>query len=169
MTHARLVSGASNGLVQAELTEPLRANGETFLEPGVVLVGRGTSTEERLFVRFDQVVLKNGSIEAIDAHACDKKHKIVGLKGSKVGKRVLNIAGSIGLGFIGGMAEGLQETKGQQGVVIKKPTLKNSLLNATSTTALEQSRNLMGGLKNKNQIIEVSAGTEICVIIGRTQ
>jgi len=163
---ARLVSGASNGLVRAELAETVRSNGETLFEEGTVLVGSGSSTEERLLVVFNQAVFRDGTVAPIQAQACDVSDKIVGLKGSKLGNKAVNIAGSIGLGFLGGFSEGLQDTHGQQGAVVRPPTLKNALLNATATTALEQSKNLMSDLKEKRPVIEVPAGQEICVIFG---
>lgn len=166
MIRAVLVSGASNGLVRAEVKERLIAGGEMLLEEGTILVGQGNSTEERLMVHFQQAVFRDGTFGAIDGHACDGADKIVGLKGSKIGNRALNIAGSIGLGFVGGLTEGLQDTQGQQGVLVRPPSMKNALLNATATTALEQSRNLMGELKDRRSIIEVPQGTPICVIFG---
>lgn len=161
---AKLTGGASNGPVRAEVTKELAVNGEPKIPSGAVLVGSGSSSEERLKVNFDQVVFKDGTIAQFSAVACDKSDKIPGLKGSLVGNKALNIAGSIGLGFIGGFSEGLQETQGQQGAVVRKASIKNALLNATATTALEQSQNLMSDLKSRTPIIEVPEGTDICVI-----
>ncbi len=166
MVSARLVSGASNGLIRAELTEVLSQNGESLLEEGTVLVGQGSSNEERLMVAFSQAVFRDGTVANVQAQACDNSDKIVGLKGSKIGNKVVNIAGSIGLGFVGGFSEGLQDTQGQQGVAIRPPSLKNALLNATATTALEQSKNLMSDLKEQRPVIEVPSGESICVIFG---
>ena len=166
MVNATLVSGASNGLVRAELTDSLVQSGESLLEEGTVLVGQGSSTEERLFVSFAQAVFRDGSIANIEAQACDRSDKIVGLKGSKLGNKLANIIGSIGLGFVGGFSEGLQETQGQQGVAVRTPSLKNALLNGTATTALEQSKNLMSDLKEQRPVIEVQANEPICVIFG---
>ncbi|MBI4403623.1 MAG: TrbI/VirB10 family protein [Deltaproteobacteria bacterium] len=164
MLWAKLLNGASNGLVRAEVTEGLSVNGETKIPAGALLVGNGNSTEERLFIHFNQVVFKDGTMGSVDGQACDKSDKIVGLKGSKVGNKAIQIAGSIGLGFLGGFSEGLQDSEGQQGAVVKKPTLKNALLNATATTALEQSKELMSDLKNRVPILEVPEGTPLCVI-----
>lgn len=166
MGEAVLVTGASNGLVHAELLSGISAGGTTELEPGVLLVGKANSTAERLMVQFSQAVFSDGTMGDINAHACDAEDRIVGLKGSNVAIKALNIAGSIGLGLIGGLAEGLQETHGQQGAVVKDPTIKNALLNATSRTALEQSGNLMSDLQGRKPLIEVPAGKKICVIFG---
>lgn len=169
LVKASLVSGASNGPAKAKLEEALTVNGDVILESGAVLVGRGTSTEERLLVAFSQVVFRDGTFGNIQAQACDASDQIVGLKGSKVGTVAWNIAGSVGLGFVGGLSEGLQDKHGQQGVAVRPPTVRNALLHATSTTALEQSRNLMSDLKQRKPIIEVPAGTSICVLFGGGQ
>jgi|GEM_PF-871382 len=166
MAEARLVSGASNGLIRAELTETLSQSGESLLDEGTILVGQGSSNEDRLNVAFTQAVFRDGTVANIQAQACDRSDKIVGLKGSKIGNKAINIAGSIGLGFIGGFSEGLQDTQGQQGVAVRPPSLKNALLNATATSALEQSKNLMSDLKEQRPVIEVPAGESICVIFG---
>lgn len=166
MAEARLVSGASNGLIRAELTETLSQSGESLLEEGTVLVGQGSSNEDRLMVAFSQAVFRDGTVANIQGQACDRSDKIVGLKGSKIGNKAINIAGSIGLGFVGGFSEGLQDTQGQQGVAVRPSSLKNALLNATATSALEQSKNLMSDLKEQRPVIEVPAGEPICVIFG---
>ncbi len=169
MAEARLVSGASNGLIRAELIETLSQSGESLLEEGTILVGQGSSNEDRLIVAFSQAVFRDGTVSNIQAQACDRSDKIVGLKGSKLGNKAVNIAGSIGLGFVGGFSAGLQDTQGQQGVAVRPPSIKNALLNATATTALEQSKNLMSDLKEQRPVIEVSAGETICVIFGGGQ
>ncbi len=169
MLKAVLLSGASNGLVRAEVKEALTVNGDTFIEEGSTLLGNGSSSEERLFVGFSQVIFKDGTFGQVQAQACDRSDQIVGLKGSKIGTKTMNIIGSIGLGFVGGMAQGLQDSQGQQGAVVRPPSVKNALLNATSMTALQQSNELMSDLKNKQPIIEVPATTEICVIFGGGQ
>jgi hypothetical protein len=166
MVEGRLVSGASNGFIRAEITETLSQNGETLLEEGTILVGQGTSNEDRLMVGFSQAVLRDGTVASVQAQACDRSDKIVGLKGSKLGNKAVNIIGSIGLGFVGGFSEGLQDTQGQQGVAVRSPSIRNALLNATGATALEQSKNLMSDLKEQRPVIEVPAGEPIYVIFG---
>lgn len=166
MLWAKLASGASNGLVRAEVTEGLAVAGEQAIPPGAVLVGRGSSTDERLLIHFSQVVFKDASIGNISAEACDKEDKIVGLKGSKVGSKALNLAGSIGLGFVAGLSEGYQDSQAELGGVVHQPSMKNALLNGTATAALQQSQNLMSDLKNRNPILEVPANTDLCVIFG---
>lgn len=164
MMEAKLISGASNGLVRAQVSKTLYANGDVLIPEGSFLVGMGSSSEDRLFIRFNQVVFKDGTFGSLNAEACDKSDKIVGLKGSKVGNKSLQLTGSLGLGFLGGFATVLQDTEGQRGTVITKPSLKNALLNGTATAALEESKNMMSDLKNRVPIIEVREGTSICVI-----
>lgn len=161
---AVLVTGASNGPVRVETTEALRIQGETLIPAGATLLGSGQSTEERLMVRFTQVVFKDGSFENIQAQAADAEDRTVGLRGSRVGKYAMKYATAVGLNFVGGMAEGLQdrEVVGQQ--VVAKPTAQNALLNGASKTSLEMAKEAMTDLKNTAPIIQISAGQEIFVI-----
>ena len=166
---AILITGASNGTVKAETTEALRIQGETLIPAGATLIGTGQSTEERLMVRFTQVVFKDGSFENIQAQAADAEDKTVGLRGSRVGKYAMKYATAIGLNFVGGMAEGLQdrEVVGQQ--VVTKPTVQNALLNGTSKATLEMANETMTDLKNSAPIIQISAGQSIFVIFENGQ
>ena len=161
---AILVTGASNGPTRVETTEALRVQGETLIPEGSVLLGVGQSTEERLIVRFTQVVFKDGSFENISAQAADAEDKTVGLPGSKVGKVAMKYAAAVGLNFVGGMTEALQdrEVVGQQ--VMTRPTAKNALLNGTSKATLEMATDTMTDLRNKAPIIQIEAGKEILVI-----
>lgn len=166
---AILITGASNGPVKVETTEALRIQGETLIPAGATLIGTGQSTEERLMVRFTQVVFKDGTFENIQAQAADAEDKTVGLRGSRVGKYAMKYATAIGLNFVGGMAEGLQdrEVVGQQ--VITKPDAKNALLNGTSKATLEMANETMTDLKNSAPIIQISAGQNIFVIFENGQ
>jgi type IV secretory pathway VirB10-like protein len=169
LVKAVLVTGASNGPVRAETTEALRIQGETLIPIGATLLGTGQSTEDRLMVRFSQVVFKDGSFENIQAQAADVEDKTVGLKGSKVGKYAIKYATAIGFNFVGGMAEGLQEREvvGQQ--VVTKPTAKNALLNGTSKATLEMANETMNDLKNSAPIIQIKSGQEIFIIFENGQ
>ena len=60
LVRAVLATGAANGAVRADLREPVRVNGEVLIDEGATLVGMGTSTEDRLFVKFTEVVFKDG-------------------------------------------------------------------------------------------------------------
>ncbi len=164
LVKAVLITGASNGPIRAQTTEALRIQGETLIPAGATLLGSGQSTDERLMVRFNQIVFKDGSFENIQAQAADSEDKTVGLRGSRVGKYAMKYATAIGLNFVGGMAEGLQdrEVVGQQ--VVTKPTAQNALLNGASKATLEMANETMTDLKNTAPIIQISAGQEIFVI-----
>jgi len=166
LVKGQLLSGASNGLVKAKLLEAVVIDGERLVEPGTIAMGNGSSTEERLFVKFSKLIYRDGTLDSIQADACDESDKTPGLKGSKVGQYALKLAAGIGLNFAGGLAEGLQETQGQQGALVKPPTVKNALLNGASRAALEQSRDTMSDLKSKQPLIEVPEQTEIYILFG---
>lgn len=164
---ARLVSGASNGPVKATLTDAIYVNGDPVVEEGTVLLGTGASTEERLFVRFSKLVFRDGRVEKIAAEAADQSDKIAGLKGSKIGNHALRLAGSIGLNFISGMSEVLQDQHtNPMGMPVKETSLKNALLNGTEKASMEEAGDILSGLKDARPIIEVPAGTSIYVLIG---
>lgn len=164
MIKAILITGASNGPVRAEVTQDLRVQGERFIPAGATLLGVGQSTEERLMIRFNQVVYKDGSFENVQAQAADKEDQTVGLKGSRVGRYAMKYATAIGLNFVGGMAEGLQDREivGQQ--VVTKPDAKNALLNGTSKATYEMANETMTDLKNSAPVIQIPAGQEILVM-----
>lgn len=161
---ATLLTGASNGPIRAEVIEGLNINGEPLIEEGTILLGSGQSGEDRLSIRFSQMLFKDGGFESIDAQACDGDDKIAGLKGSRVGNQALKLAGGIGLNFAGGMGAVLQDTTGINGAIIQRPTLKNALLNGAATASLEQSKEMMSDLRNKPPVIEVPEGTSIYVL-----
>jgi len=137
ITRAELVTGASNGLTKAILKDDVKVNGEVLIEAGSTILGRGASTENRLFVSFTKVIHKDSDVSQIEAEAADVSDKTLGLKGSKLASRSIKIAANVGLKFLAGASEALQETEGQQGATIRKPTMKNAMLNGTAQAALE--------------------------------
>jgi type IV secretory pathway VirB10-like protein len=164
MVKARLLSGASNGPVRAEVSEALTWNGEPLLPAGTILLGAGSSSEDRLNIQFTQMVFPDGSFQIAQANACDASDKIPGLKGSKLGNYALKLGASIALDFAGGLSQGLQSQKSGIGVTYAKPTVKNALLNGAATASLNQSKQIMSNLQNQVPVIEVPEGTEIYVL-----
>lgn len=164
MIKAILVTGASNGPVRTEITEPLRIQGEILLPVGATLLGTGQSTEDRLMIRFTQVIFKDGSFDTIQAQAVDIEDKMVGLKGSRLGKYAFKYATAIGLNFVGGLTEGLQEREvlGQQ--VVTKTNAKNALLNGANKATIELANETMTGIKNSASEIQIPAGQNILII-----
>lgn len=164
MIKAVLLSGASNGPVRAEITEGLTIAGERVVEEGAILLGQGQSGDDRLSIRFSQMVYKDGAVETIDAQGCDASDKIPGIKGSKIGGQALRLATGIGLTFVGGMADVLQDSSGQNGTVVRAPTLKNAMLNGAATAALDQSREILANTRNKPPVIEIPSGTSLFIL-----
>ncbi len=161
---ARLVSGGSNGIVKASLIETLSLNGEVLVESGSVLVGNGSSTDDRLLIDFGKMVLKDGSVQTVRAQACDVSDQMVGIKGSQVSKYGTQLAAGIGLNFAGGLAAGLQETTVQNGIATRKTDLRNAALNGAATASVEQSKEILEKWKQQKSVIQVKSGTEICLI-----
>ena len=166
MIEATLVSGASNGPIKASVSRPLIVNGETLIDSGTTLLGMGTSSQERLFVRFNKLVFQDGTFEDVQAEAIDGGDKIAGLKGSKIGGMGLKLAAGIALNVLGGMSAGLQDQDVVHGVAVQKPSLKNALLNGTGKAAVDESREFMNDVHSQQPIIEVPEGSTIFVIFG---
>ncbi|MCX6126587.1 MAG: hypothetical protein NTV34_17785 [Proteobacteria bacterium] len=164
MFKAKLVSGASNGPLRAEVIEPLVVDGETRIGTGAVLIGMGQSTEQRLFIKFNQLVFKDGSFQEFQAQACDNSDQTVGLKGDRVGSYAIKLAAAAALNFAGGVSEGLQESDVQNGVAVRKTSMKNALLNGSAHAALDQAKDTMSSVKSEAPIIEVPAGTVFLVL-----
>lgn len=161
---AILVTGASNGLIKVKLQEDVNVAGENFLSAGTVLIGQGSSTDERLFVRFTRAVMEDGAVSAVEGEIADAKDKSIGLKGSFWSRHGGRIAAGAGLNFIAGASQALQDTHGEQGAVVAKPTLRNAVLNGTARAALEESNEIASKYKNSPPAIEIRAGTEVAVI-----
>ncbi len=162
MVKARFVTGASNGPLKAELIESLIVNDEEIAPVGSTLIGVGSSGEDRLSVQFSKLVFRNGEVKVIQAQACDISDQSVGLKGQKVSRYAIMLATGAGLNFLGGMAEGLQESK--DGQPVKKSDLRNAALNGVSKAALEQSQNILNDVKNKKSVIQVKSGQEFYIL-----
>lgn len=165
MLKAVLVTGASNGTVRAETKDSLVLQGETLIPEGSTLLGVGQSTEERLFIHFKKIVFKDGTFANIDAQAMDENDKTVGLSGASKFKRyAMKYGAAIGLNFVGGMAEGLQDRTviGQQ--IVTKPDAKNALLNGASRATYEMANETITDLRNQPPAINIPAGREILIV-----
>lgn len=164
MIKAKFITGASNGPLKAILAEPLSINGEEIAPEGATLVGSGSSGEDRLNVQFTKLVFRDGKSQKVQAQACDLSDQTVGVKGKKLSKYAVLLATGAGLNFLGGVAEGLQETQVQNGVATKKSDLKNAALNGASKAALDQSQEVLSDLRNKKSVIQVDSGKEFYVL-----
>ncbi len=158
---AILLTGATNGLIKARLTENLKVDGVTYLDAGTLLLGYGRSTEERLFVQFNKAVFRDGKFIAISAQAYDATDSILGLIGSRAGDMGIKLAASAGLHFLSGLSAGMQIP--QDLVHPRKPSLEEASMNGISIAAAEQAKAFMEDIKQKAPVIEVKAGTKFII------
>jgi hypothetical protein len=161
---AKFVTGASNGPVKAVLTEALVVNGEGIVDEGTVLIGQGSSTEDRLMIQFSKMVYKDGTSQRVQGQACDESDQTVGVKGEKISKYAVMLAAGVGLNFLGGVSEGLEESQTQNGVPIKKNDLKNAALHGASVAALDQSKEILSNLRQSKTVIQVERGKDFFVL-----
>ncbi len=164
-TKAILVSGGTDGIVKAKLTQSLIVDGEPLIPENSILFGKGKSGEERLYVEFNKVIFPSGESFQILAQSFDPSDKIQGLKGAIVGTRAKKMGMAMSLGFLGGMADGMRETSGSSLFMNQKPTVKDAALSGASKAALDQSEAYLEEMKKSPNIIEVKSGTEFIIII----
>jgi hypothetical protein len=163
---ALLSSGASNGLVKAVLTNDLKYNGDVLLPKGSVLIGKGSSSEERLYIQFTKAIAPDKGTLKIKAFAFDGGDRIIGLKGKKISDYAFKLAASAGLIFLGGAADGLREDYSSNPFDRRKPTVRDAALNGVSTATVETGKDMMNDLKTKESRVEVASSTQILVIFG---
>jgi hypothetical protein len=164
---AVLSSGGTNGTVVAKLKEPVMVDGEVIFPAKTILFGRGSSGEERLFIRFKKAILPDKTERVIQAQVFDNNDRMVGLKGKKVSDTAFKLAASSGLIFLSGLADGFKTNDsvnifGPQ----SKPNVRDAALNGVATATSEQGKKMLESMKNDQARIEVGAETLIIVIFG---
>lgn len=160
---AGLLTGATNGLIKARLLEPLKVDGVSLLDAGVLLLGQGRSTEERLYVDFKKAVFRDGKSVPVSAQAYDISDSILGLRGSRVGDVTLKLAASSGLYFLSGMATGMQTPSYDELGRPRRPSTGDAALNGVAQAAGEDAKTYMEDIKNRPPLIEVKSGTTFIV------
>lgn len=161
---AKLITGATNGMVTAKLVSPVNVDGDSVVPEDTTIYGIGKSLRDRLYIHFKEAIFPSGRMYPISAEAFNLSDKIRGLKGAIVSSKAKKMAIGLGLGFLGGMAQGL-ETQSTYGYwQPQRPSLGNSMLNGTSQAALEESKHYLDELKNETDVVEVKAGTKFYLI-----
>lgn len=160
---AKLQTAATDGPVKAIITESVIIDGDEILPVGSVLIGIGQSHDDRVTVQFGKAILNDHGVVSINAVALDQEDQLVGIQASQMDQEMIHLGASIGLNFVGGVAEGLKEKSGQAGVTIEAPTARNALLNGASKAALEKAHSMMEETKNKKYSLKVESGTPILI------
>lgn len=163
---ATLSSGGSNGTVTALLDANVDAEGDTVLPKGTLLYGKGTSSEDRLYISFSTAVLPDKKKQKITASAFDQNDRMEGLKGKKISDYVFKLATSSGLFFLGGLADGMRDDNYSTPFTQRRTTVKDAALNGVSTAAVETGRDMLQKMNEEKARIEVKATTKIVVIFG---
>lgn len=160
---AKLQTAATDGPVKAIITEGVIVDGEERLPVGSVLIGLGQSQDSRVSVQFGKAIVAGQGAVEINAVALDQEDQLVGIQASQMNQEMIHLGASIGLNFVGGVAEGLKEKSGQAGATIEAPTTRNALLNGASKAALDEAHSMMEETKNKKYSLKVESGTPILI------
>lgn len=161
-----LSSGASNGLVKAVLSENLKYDGDLLLKKGTTLIGKGNSSEDRLYIQFTRAISPDKSTMKVKAFAFDRSDRMMGLKGKKISDYAFKLATSAGFIFLGGVADGMIEDYSSNLFEKRKPTMRDAALNGVSNATMETGKDMMNDLKSREARIEVASKTPVLVIFG---
>ncbi|MES3038358.1 MAG: TrbI/VirB10 family protein [Bdellovibrionota bacterium] len=161
---ATLISGGANGLIKAKLPDGLRSSGELIFEPGTVLLGTGSSSDERLFIQFTKAISPDQSQLKIKGLAYDMGDRILGVKGKKISDYAFKLAASSGLIFLSGLADGMREESGSASIERRRPTVKDAALNGVATSASELGKSTIQRMNSSQARIEVGHSTKVLVI-----
>jgi hypothetical protein len=159
-----LTSGGTNGMVKAILTEALKSEGEALLPSGTVLLGSGSSSEDRLFMEFTKAILPDRTTIKINALAYDKDDRILGVKGKKISDYAFKLAASSGLIFLGGMADGMREEVNLNPGERRRPSVRDSALTGVATATSEVGKGMLEKMKASGNRVEVAHSTSVLVI-----
>ena len=163
---AQLGSGGANGMIKAMLIEPLRSQGEILLPRGTILLGKGSSNDDRLYVTFRRAISPDRTPIKINAIAYDEKDRIIGLKGKKVSDYAFKLAASAGLIFLGGVADGMREDGSANPFAARRPTMRDAALNGVTTSTSNVSRDVLDSMKNSGERVIVQRAARLVVIFG---
>lgn len=162
-TFATLISGGANGMVKAMLSENLMLNGDLYAAKNSILIGKGTSSDQRLFVKFSRIVSPEGKSKKISAQAYDFSDRIRGLIGKKVSDRMFKIAASSALIFLGGMADSMQTSEPNMLGSAPKKSMRDAALGGVAQATTEHGRRFLEEIDQDNRI-EVKSETQFVVI-----
>lgn len=151
-------------LVSAHLISSLTVDGEVVLPKNTEVFGMSQEIDSRMSIEFIKAVLPTGEKHKIKAFAHERKDTSFGLKGSQVGPRTITALASTGLYFVSGLSEGLIERQMTENQVSIKASMKNGLLNGASKASMEQSRQILSDLKNKQSVLRVKKGKKFKLI-----
>jgi hypothetical protein len=162
LVKAQILSQSPQGFIRAVLSEPVVVQGEEIISSGSTVSGSSQSNEDRLQIRFNKMLDKNGKAYPIEALACDESDQALGVKGKKSTRAAWLLATTTGLSVLSQAAQGVgnstnpQDTLGEQ--------LKKRAISESSKTTLEQSQNYLSDFKNQKTMIQVDSGTVIYIL-----
>lgn len=163
---ATLSSGGSNGTVTALLDASVDSDGDVVLPKGTLLYGKGTSSDERLYVTFSTAVFPDKKKQKVKAAAFDQNDRMEGLKGKKISDYAFKLAASAGLFFLGGLADGMRQDNYSSPLAPRRTTVKDAALNGVSTATLETGKSMLQKMNEEKARIEVKATTKVLIIFG---
>ncbi len=162
----------SDILVRVVLPLEGRLQGHMSLPQGSVLWGAPSYPGHgpRVFIQFHKGVLPNGREIKISAMALDAKDFASGLMGHYHSGLVRRMGSTLGLGFVSGASEVLQEKEalGEGKTITTKPTLRNAFLGGVSGFVKKEGNLQLKTSSGQGPYITLKPGKELVVSLTET-
>lgn len=134
---------------------------------GLKILGnaRGSSTEGRLLIDFDRLLLRTGKGVPLHANALDPLGAY-GLEAQVWSHKAWASIGAIASGFVSGVAASQQTTSTNAfGFSQSQPTGKNAILQGLAQSAADQSKKLMEDTTREKPVLVIEADTPVSVLV----
>ena len=159
---AKVKSTATDGLVLTELVDDLFLNGSVIFKSGTLFTGQAVSRHERLQISFSSALV-NGKKVSLQAQALDIGDKKIGIRAPRFQSYTKKMGNAIGLSFLAGAADVLQDRDMIGTNVVKRPTLKNAVINGINQSVSELSRVEMEKVKDAAEGVVIDIETEFII------
>ena len=120
---------------------------------------------EKVILQIERGIFPDGHEFKIAAQTLDAKDFSVGLRGDYHGTFSNRVGGALALSFISGFSDVLQEKEslGSSGVVTKKSTLRNAMLNGVSDVSKLEGQRQVQGIQSETAYLTVDPGKELII------
>ncbi len=155
-------------MAEAVLIKNLKINGEMLIPKGTRFFGVSKEENQRLVIHFKKMILPTGEKFKFQGYSHRSKDNSYGLKSTVIGPRALSALASTGLYFVSGFSEG-QLDRMKSGQHAPKSSFKNGVYMGASKASLEQSRQILSNLKDRQRILKVSKGRRFNLVFSNEE
>lgn len=165
MIVASLLGSTSDGPARALVKKSVDI-GAIYITKDSVVLGTANTSNDRLQIEFNKVLLADGESIELKGKAVDAGDRGVGIRGSMNWAKAGKFLAKIGLDFTAGVAEGMKEKEEtNNGQIVDKTSAKNAVLNGTSHAAMEAARDKLQAFSSVPDQVSLPDGKIIHIAI----